>query len=779
MSKAANPNKRKTQLEIEADVAVKKQDADRERIRRCIITLGDENRKVVAQIRAGVLSVEDVELHNELITTTVLDCAKCLPTKLGIYAAWCAKMAEKHPKWAVAMINKTMEDLGTCVQAGHFVATQLLLRFLVFLANTGVLGVVAVSDLLLQVVGLSEGLQANAGDFAVFAALAQLPFFSSAAYGLGKERIQKLIALGEKHRKATDAKWKPALRIFKSQDSLDRLEELLHAVKKLSKESWSVQVVHHMPGFSPSTSGMPGMPEISLAVAPEQFRQGGVKLQVPLMSARLLTADPHEGEMSQAERWVVEDYILLVVEMFAQDVQECSKQILRIPVLHPDFEAIAVETLFSQLLRLPAPSFLPLFYCRLLEACAEKQTSMVKLIDEAFQSLFRKLADMDDQCLDQLAEIFACHLANTAYQADWKIFAGEAVNPQTKHFACRALDCLQQLSEYQNMLSRLPQAMCAYAPPEPLPASGLPVVSKPQFGRFINLIRLKDANAEKVLRYCDWLMKSVDKSNATSCHGNGTDATAEESAQGDGQPPSKRPKLSAEAEEFGEAPAEPLALEEVAGLVMSVMLQHGHKTPTHMAKVLDGNEQVLLKLKPSEADSRASFEQVLVKSVFEFWKASGLRLEITLDSLIQRKVISPEAVAKYALSHELGHSNYWNVVKQVARKSLERSQVARIDLNVAKKLGKEDVLDKCQVQLDEAIQADERLFMIIFNSIVRGYEDTKDATLRGTLLARIMSLARKHIADIKTLVDTAESQIPRVRNNPDIAAVFKLVSTLA
>ena len=101
------------------------------------------------------------------------------------------------------------------------------------------------------------------------------------------------------------------------------------------------------------------MPEISLAVAPEQFRQGRVKLQVPLMSARLLTADPHEGEMSQAERWVMEDYILLVVEMFAQDVQECSKQILRIPVLHPDFEAIAVETLFSQLLRLQAPSCLP------------------------------------------------------------------------------------------------------------------------------------------------------------------------------------------------------------------------------------------------------------------------------------------------------------------------------------------------------------------------------------------------------------------------------------
>eukprot|EP00438_Fugacium_kawagutii_P030364 Skav223247 [mRNA] locus=scaffold2231:483577:485202:+ [translate_table: standard] len=529
MSKAANPNKpKKTQVEIDADAAVKKQDADRERIRRCIITLGDENRKVVAQIRAAVVAVaDDVELHGELLTTTILDCAKCLPIKLGIYAAWCSKMAEKHPKWAAALVKKTMEDLGSCVQAGNFVATQLLLRFLVFLANTGVLGVSAVSDLLLQVLGLSSGLRPNeGGDFGTFAALAQLPFFSAAAFDLGKEKIQKLIAAGEKHIAARDAPWKPALQIFKSQDSSDRLEELLRSVKQLSKETWSVQVVRHVPGFSPSISGMSEIPEISLPVSPAAFRQSLVKLQVPLVSARLLTDQPREGALTAADRWVVEDYILLVLEMFAQDVQECSKQILRIPVMHPDFEAIAVETIFSQLLRLPVPTFLPLFYCRLLEACAEKQNSMVKLIDEAFQSLFRKLSEMDDQSLDQLAEIFACHLANTSYQTDWKIFVGEDVNPQTQHFARRALDCLQQLSEYQTMLSRLPQAMCKYAPPEPLPAKGLPVVSKPQFGRLINLVRLKDANAEKVLRYCHWLMKQ--EAAAT----NGGTAEGAEGAEG-------------------------------------------------------------------------------------------------------------------------------------------------------------------------------------------------------------------------------------------------------
>ena len=42
MSCAANPNKpRKTQQELEVDAAAKKQKAEKERIRKLIITLGD------------------------------------------------------------------------------------------------------------------------------------------------------------------------------------------------------------------------------------------------------------------------------------------------------------------------------------------------------------------------------------------------------------------------------------------------------------------------------------------------------------------------------------------------------------------------------------------------------------------------------------------------------------------------------------------------------------------------------------------------------------------
>ncbi|CAK9082309.1 unnamed protein product, partial [Durusdinium trenchii] len=773
MSRAANPNKpKKTQIEIEADVAAKKQEADRERIKRCIITLGDENKKVVSQIRGAVqLLQDDVELHGELMSTVLIDCAKCLPIKLGIYAAWCAKMAEKHPKWAANMVSCAMEELRARVQDGSVASTQLLLRFIVFLANTGVLGVVAVLDLLLQVISVCQSMQlSRRGDFPVFMALASLPFLSPEAYRQGREKVDSLIAAACKHAANREAAWKSTLRIFKSKDSFDRLEELLRSVKQLSKQGWSLQVVLHVPGFQPSALGINGMPEIPLGIAAEDFQESCARFQVPLMSVSLLTSESSSG-MALADRWVLEDYLLLVVEMFAQDIEECSKQILRIPVLHYDFEAITVEILFSQLLRLPTPVRLPLFYCRVLEACAEKQSTMRKLIQEAFQSLFCKLSDMDEDCIDVLAEAFACHLAGNGYQADWSIFVAEDANVQVLRFAQRALERLQRLSEHQNMMARLPQAMRIHAPPEPLPASGLQVVSKPQFGRLINLVRLKDSNAEKVLRYCKWLM-----------HAEEAVGVQELKDEQEDEPHPKRQKIEIE-EEFGERPSQPMGFEEVADLVVSVMLQQGHKTPTHMAKILDGHDQVLHKLKPSKEEDASSYEKAVARSVLEFWKAAGQRLEITFDSLIQRKVISPQVVAETALCHgslKADAMPLWNVVGNAARKSLERSQAAHADLAIAKKLQKEDVLlQKCQAELECAIQANARLFLSIFTSLVNAYEDAeRDAALRNILLCRIVSVGRKYLAEIRPLIKDAESRIPHVGRNPDIAAVFKLLNTL-
>ncbi|CAE7451944.1 ncbp1, partial [Symbiodinium pilosum] len=140
--------------------------------------------------------------------------------------------------------------------------------------------------------------------------------------------------------------------------------------------------------------------------------------------------------------------------------------------------------------------------------CADKQTSMNKLIDEAFQALFQKLSTLDEDCLDILADAFAFRLSNNSFKADWDPFVGAQATDQAKRFAKQTLQKLQRLLEHQNLMHRLPEALHALAPLEPKPTSGLAVVSKPQFGRMINLVRLKDANPGKVLEFCRWLMRA-------------------------------------------------------------------------------------------------------------------------------------------------------------------------------------------------------------------------------------------------------------------------------
>merc|ERR1719482_1166400 len=108
--------------------------------------------------------------------------------------------------------------------------------------------------------------------------------------------------------------------------------------------------------------------------------------------ARIVTStfadDGADDQMADHDRWVLEDNIMLTIEMFMADVVECTNQILKIPVMHPHFEAIVVELVFAQMMRLPTPPALPVFYARLLEALAAKQGSMKQYVEKGYMLLY-------------------------------------------------------------------------------------------------------------------------------------------------------------------------------------------------------------------------------------------------------------------------------------------------------------------------------------------------------------------------------------------------------
>jgi len=956
MSYAANPNKANAaKPETPTASAARQQRVERERIRRLIITLGDDNKKVLGQIRGLVGALEDdVELHGELMMRTAVECAQHLPLKTTIMAAWVARMAEKHANWGASVIAAAFEELKGAVLSGHMVPSQLLLRFFVCLGNAGLVALSGVAALLQEVLAVSDGLRpTKGGDLGVYLTLSSLPFLSPAAHAKIVDNVDGLIAGAGTYLAARDAQWKPLLRLLKSEEPMDRLEALAMALGSLKAASWSAQSIFHLPGFEPSvevTEGKPKLPPFGVTAA--DLRKNKVRLQIPLTACRLITSKMQDGpdeQMREYDRWFLEDYILLTMESFARDVEACSKQLLMFPFLHQQFEAVIVETIFSQMLRLPSPPLLPLFYQRLLQACVEKQKSMGKLIEHTYAVLIERLHDLDEECMESLAEAFAYHLVHNGYQTDWAPFTGDQVAVQTQRFMRRTLERLLRLSFHQNLVHRLPEAVRSYIPQEPSPAKSLPIQGKPEFTRMLGLARIKDPDEKLVLRYCQRLLKvqwkeeqkdeeevgggagtvaaavttdtkaadetkdvrpavgpgevaemgatrldhrkedpkdggeggrdggdstaaakddgygvvaatgeptAVAVSNedqstqlasahtteedeveyggpedeedgktglSTDVHVDGDDGGADDDAPpvrppkrrrvgnessrvkeevkdelGEGSAGLATAKVSGEGvsgcvadeiakreeEDFGEPPTEPWALDAVAELLVVAVLQNGSKTPTHMSRMLDGHQQVFAKLCPSDEDMAHVFTKALVRGVFQFWQLSGQRLEITLDSMLHRDIITSRAIVEQALGERAHHAcdrlPVWNLINSVARKSLERSQAVRVELGIAKRLGKAEVVEKCKSQLDVAIHETAELFTFIFTDLVRSHQDfeDKDLLLRTITLQRVLMIGRKYHAFIKPLVDAAESRIPGVAHNPEIAAVFQSLRAL-
>merc|ERR1712048_1120426 len=140
----------------------------------------------------------------------------------------------------------------------------------------------------------------------------------------------------------------------------------------------------------------------------------------------------------------------------------------------------------------------------------------------------------------------------------------------------------------------------------------------------------------------------------------------EESADKDGNPGvTAKEEVDNDRATFGETPAEPWQIEAVIELLTAAVMQNGSRTPTHMNKILDGHEKVFRKLRPDDDEDAHSCLKAMVRCIFAFWRQSGQRLEITLDSLLLRGVVSPRAVVEQSLEEckQVGESlAIWNMV---------------------------------------------------------------------------------------------------------------------
>merc|ERR1712183_23128 len=174
-----------------------------------------------------------------------------------------------------------------------------------------------------------------------------------------------------------------------------------------------------------------------------------------------------------------------------------------------------------------------------------------------------------------------------------------------------------------------------------------------------------------------------------------------------------------------------------------------------MSKLIDGYRQVFSVLRPTDEDAAHNFTKVVVKCIADFWRFSSHRLEVTVEAMLQRGVLTRKAVIEQLLRARGPQScdtmAVWNVLNTVAQKSLELTQSARLELAMAKRSGDAEKLDACRSELDATIHESAELFSLMFSGLVRNYQDLEDTDtmLRHVMLQRILMIGRKYHAFIK------------------------------
>jgi len=449
-----------------------------------------------------------------------------------------------------------------------------------------------------------------------------------------------------------------------------------------------------------------------------------------------------------------------------------------------------IETVFAQMLRLPSPTELPLFYCRLLEFLVQKQASLRGVVDRAFQQLIKSADKLDNDALEVLADSHAYHLINHRYQFQWSLFEGASATEASLRYLRRTFERLVRLSFQENVHNNVPESLHVYVPPDCQPSLPTALQGKEEYQKFCSLIKIKEPDTAALVAYCEQLQRKRTSSPPPEEQGDAKRRKIDENGQAaEGEKEAKDVKEdnsnTDDKDKNGEDAPSGWMLESVFEVLILATLQAA-KTNTHMHKFLKGHAQALRSMLPEDEEGALSVGRTIVRCVFAYWALFSKRLELTIEAFLDAGIIGPREVLEEALDPEAGRLQgcdsvaVCNILDMIAQKSVEMSETARVGLAMAKTLGKQDSVEEWRQKLDIAVREDIELFTIIFTAFLRNYQyfEGKDAFLQQVMQQRLVAVGRKYSRFIKPLLEAAEHRIQGLSDCPPIMKTVESLKSL-
>eukprot|EP00922_Rhytidocystis_sp_ex-Travisia-forbesii_P008297 GHVS01012222.1.p1 GENE.GHVS01012222.1~~GHVS01012222.1.p1 ORF type:complete len:1075 (-),score=230.50 GHVS01012222.1:406-3630(-) len=499
---------------------------EEKRMKSSLVTAGD----LLCDIPEYLLSLAEPHLlalyqqYAASAVETILECVKAVPYKIGIYSSLVGLVtqqieisgnirqptARRRPEeeedeeegkraggegsaWLRLLMRQLTFDLEIHLKRAEYRKAIMLTRFACALMGAHVLTPASVFDLLDAVINSSvkhePGTcpQPEAVDMPVFIVLSSIPWFSRRHFEEHGPRICAYIEYAGQYVKQRKCPWKKAVEVLRETGDevpADRLDTLVDAVKTMMQANWQSKATVRFyqqsqlalaleppPGLSHHVMLPLTLPNIEGNDFVVNYRPIASTLRLPV------TTDAVAQPLAKHDRWLVEDHVIWLMEAFQDNVDLCASMLVKIPVADEQFDYILIETVLSEMLRLPKccdasrPSDCSVFYFVLLQKLMKLMPQYQQIVQKAVHSMVNRIVDFDDEAFEILSEFLGYWLSST--NCEWAFGNWLSVSKPAApliRFVRRSMENLVTLVWRESVLSHVPEYVHEYVAPVSSPS---------------------------------------------------------------------------------------------------------------------------------------------------------------------------------------------------------------------------------------------------------------------------------------------------------------------
>ncbi|XP_065210037.1 nuclear cap-binding protein subunit 1 [Planococcus citri] len=691
-----------------------------DRLGKLILEVGEKNTNLESNLQ-GLASVLEGDLgtFRAKVLRILTDCAIKIPEKCTIYSTLVGLLNVKNYNFGGEFVEHMVRNLKDNLKSCNWNSARYCLRFLADLVNCHVISASSLLSLfenLLDVVK-EEGVPMVRKDWYAYAVLSCLPWVGRELYEKKEQNLNMMLATIEVYLNKRSKKHLGVLRVW-STDNPHPQEEYLDClwaqINKLRQDNWTENHILRPYLAFDNILCEALQHNIPLIIPPPHHPS--YKYPMPWVVFRMFDyTDCPEGPILPGahaiERYLIEEHLHQIIELYHFERKECAQQLMNFPYkLNIPLEYCVIEVIFAELLSLPAPRYIEIFYASLLlELCKLKPFTVPQVLAQATEMFFFRLENMNVACFDRLVTWFGYHLSNFKFSFAWDDWEASVKfhpeHPQPK-FIREVLLKTMRLSYHQRICDMVPKSYAQLLPEKPEPKykyspDNSSEVEGVQYAQTLSTAIRQKSPEDQIIN----ILKDIPN------------------------------PLLMESSGDMEPRCNPLQIDVFA----QTLLFLGAKSFTHSFVAINRYYEVLKWLAESE-----EAQLCVLRSIFELWRTHQQMLIVLIDKLLKNQILDCSSVANWIFSKEMSSEftklYVWEILyltinkmsKHVNRLTKEltemREKVGHTNgssdsedeepqIKTEEKIT-EEMVEKMEEKLESAQGDQKNLFLIIFQRFI-------------------------------------------------------------